>query len=313
MYSWCSDSPFDMPLSISELALRPRRPVLLLLCPSLLPLRISLFLVMTGVSANGSIMLRAFGSRCFATVKAFWVGVFTPTRAVRCSDCASGAGVICFFLSFSTGALFFVRVVAGVFVAFGRASNCSLSPERRVDRRRCCVSEDSGSITVAAGAFRRAVDLAGRGSAERAGFAGGSSGIGLAAGAACAFEVLFDVRRENWKPSSSSSYAAFAAFFVAPLALLLAPFTSVLGRFGAGASSSSKACLTLLRRVVGRFAAIGSDCRGERANTVVMDPVAVGVVGSFTARASARQRECNRRFGSQRVQSAAAASERCSW
>jgi hypothetical protein len=111
-------------------------------------------------------------------------------------------------------------------------------------------------------------------------FNGASSGIGSCAGTACALVVLFDVRRENWKPSSSSSYAALAAFFVAPVALLVVPFTSVLGRFdvGAGASSSSKACFTLLRRVEGRLAAMGSDSKGERAKMVVMGPVAVVVV-----------------------------------
>jgi hypothetical protein len=104
-----SDIPFDIPLSISELALLPRKPVLLLLCPSLLPLRISLFRVMTGVSAKGSMILCAFGSRFFATVSSFCVGVFAPTKAVFCSGCASGAGVICFFLSFSTGTVFLLQ------------------------------------------------------------------------------------------------------------------------------------------------------------------------------------------------------------
>jgi hypothetical protein len=51
------DSPFDWPLSISELALLPRKPVLLLLDPSLFPFRISLFLVITGVSAKGNMIL----------------------------------------------------------------------------------------------------------------------------------------------------------------------------------------------------------------------------------------------------------------
>jgi hypothetical protein len=268
-----SDVPLDMPLSISELALLPRKPVLLLLCPSLLPLRISLFRVITGVSAKGSIILCALGSRFFATVSSFCVGVFAPTRAVFCSGCASGAGVICFFLSFSTGAVFLVRFAAEGSVGFGRTSSCSRSPERRVERRRFCVSEVSVSMTAIAAFFRRAVGLAGSGSCERAGLAGGSSGMGSAAGTACAFVVLRDVRRENWKPSSSSSYAAFAVFFTAPVARFVVPFTSARGRLGAGASSSSKACLALRRRVVGRLAAMGSDCRGERAKMVVMSPV----------------------------------------
>jgi hypothetical protein len=252
------DSPFDMPLSISELALLPRKPVLLLLCPSL-------FRVMTGVSAKGSMILCALGSRFFFTVNTFCVGVFMPMNAVRCSGCGSGAGVICFFRSFSSGAAFFVRFGAGASAAFGRTSNCSLSPDRRVDRRRF-VSDTSRSTTVIDVFFRRAVGLEGNGSWTRVDFAGGSSGMGSVAVAACALVVLFDVRRENWKPSSSSSYAAFAAFFVAPFA------RSIRGRLdvGAGASSSSKACFTLLRRVVGRFAAMGSDSRGARAKMVVM-------------------------------------------
>lgn len=261
-----------MPLSMSELALLPRNPVLLLLCPSLLPFRISLLRVITGVSAKGSIILCALGSRFFATVSSLCVGVLATWKAVFCSTCASGAGVICFFLSFSTGALFFARF-AEASVGFGRTSNSSLSPERRVERRRLCVSVGSGSIAAVEAFFRRAVDLAGAGSWERAVFAGGSSGMGSGAGIACAFAVFRVVRLVNWKPSSSSSYAAFAAFFVAP-ARLAVPFTSVRGRLGAGASSSSKACFTLLRRVVGRLAAIGSDWRGERAKMVVMSPVA---------------------------------------
>src|SRR4051812_5748359 len=58
--------PFDVPLSMSELARLPRRPVLLLrwLCP--LALRISLFLRIIGVSANGRAILVAL-SRVFST------------------------------------------------------------------------------------------------------------------------------------------------------------------------------------------------------------------------------------------------------
>jgi hypothetical protein len=272
-----SDIPFDIPLSISELALLPRKPVLLLLCPSLLPLRISLFRVMTGVSAKGSIILCALGSRFFAIVSSFCVGVFAPTNAAFGAGCASGAGVICFFFSFSTGAVFFVRLAVEGSECFGRTSSSSLSPERRVERRR--FSAVSVSTTAAEAFFRRAVGLAGSGSCARAAFAGGSSGMGSATGTACALVVLFDVRRENWKPSSSSSYAAFAAFFVTPAVLLVAPFPSALGRLGAGASSSSKACRALRRRVVGRLAAMGSDCRGERAKMVVMSPVVLCVRG----------------------------------
>ena len=185
--------------------------------------------------------------------------------------------MVCFFLSFSTGAVFFVRdFVGGGSVDFGRTSSCLLSPEMRAERRRFPESEDSGSAAAIDCFFRRAVDLAGCASAARANVAGSSSGIGSGASTACALVVLRDdVRRENWKPSSSSSYAAaFAVFFGAAVAFLLDPFTSAFALFGAGASSSSKACFALLRRVVGRFVAIGSDWSGGRAKTVVMSPVA---------------------------------------
>lgn len=187
--------------------------------------------------------------------------------------------MVCFFLSFSTGAVFFVRDFAGGgSVDLGRTSSCLLSPDMRAERRRFPESEDSGSAAAIDCFFRRAVDLAGCASAARANVAGSSSGIGSGAITACALVVLRDdVRRENWKPSSSSSYAAaFAVFFGAAVAFLLVPFTSAFARLvvGAGASSSSKACLALLRRVVGRFVAIGSDWSGGRAKTVVMSPVA---------------------------------------
>ena len=274
----CSDSPFDCPLSISELALLPRRPVLLLLDPSLLPpFRISLFLVITGVSAKGSMIFWALGSRFFATCISLCLGVCTSPYVLFGCGCTSGGGVTCFFLSFSTGAAFFVRVFVGRgSVDFGRTSNCLLSADMRADRRRFPESEDSGSAAAIDCFFFRAADLTGCASTACAGFVGLSSGIGSGAGAACAFVVLRDdVRRENWKPSSSSSYAAaFAVFFGAAVAFLLDPFTSAFALFGAGASSSSKACFALLRRVVGRFVAIGSDWSGGRAKIVVMSPVA---------------------------------------
>jgi len=47
--------PLELPVSIKELALRPRSPKLLLLSPlPLFPSRIALFRLITGVSANGS-------------------------------------------------------------------------------------------------------------------------------------------------------------------------------------------------------------------------------------------------------------------
>jgi hypothetical protein len=299
------DSPFDWPLSISELALLPRKPVLLLLCPSLLvPFRISLFRVMTGVSAKGSMIRCAFGSRFFATCSSLCIGVCTPAYALFGSGCVSGAGVTCFFLSFTADALFFVRgfTTGGsvAFAVFGRTSSCSRSPDRRADRLRLPESEDSGSIAAIDFFFGRGAALAGYASAARAGFAGSSSGMGSGsgAGAACAFVVLRDVRRENWKPSSTSSYAAaFAVFFAAAIlpigvfvvavALLLVPFTSVFGLFGAGASSSSKARFSLFRSVVGLFVAIGRDSSGERAKIVVMSTVAALFGGLMFDRQSA--------------------------
>lgn len=52
-------SPFDAPLSIKELALRPRIALLLRRVPFTLDFRISLLRWMTGVSANGSAILVA--------------------------------------------------------------------------------------------------------------------------------------------------------------------------------------------------------------------------------------------------------------
>lgn len=278
--------PLDMPLSISELALLPRRPVLLRLCPSLLPLRISLFRVMTGVSANGSIMRFAFGSRSFAALTSCWFGVCAPANA--CVACSSGAGVtcFCFFFCGSDGVFLLVRLGKSGSTDFGRISRPFLSLEMRAERRRFCVSDDSGS-TVAIDFFRRAVALTGAGSGEegktvlrRVGFATLSSGMLSCSGAACAL-VLRVVRRENWKPSSFSSYATFAVFLVvvavAAAAFLLVPFRSALTLFGAGASSSSKARFALCRRVLGRFVAIGRDASGERAKMVDIESAAVKV------------------------------------
>lgn len=77
------------------------------------------------------------------------------------------------------------------------------------------------------------------------------------------------------------------AFFAAPVVLWLAPFTSVFGLFGAGGSSSSNAVFTLLRRVVGRFEAMGSDCRGDRASIAVMGADARWVCGRAEGQARA--------------------------
>ena len=87
------------------------------------------------------------------------------------------------------------------------------------------------------------------------------------------------MRRENRKPSSFSSYAIFAAFFVVVVAavFLPVPFRSAFALLGAGASSSSKACLALRRRVLGRFVAIGRDASGERAKMVDIESAAVNV------------------------------------
>ena len=191
--------------------------------------------------------------------------------------------MVCFALSFSTGTVFFVRGFAGGGCGiFGRTSSCSLSPEIRADRLRLPESEVSGSIAAIDFFFCRDVVLTCCVSGARTGFAGFSSGMGSGAGAVFAFVVLREVRRENWKPSSSSSYAAaLDAFFIAAAVFFFAaPFTSVLGRFSTGASSSSKACFALLRRVVGRFVAMGSDWSGERAKMVVMSPVVAFTGGS---------------------------------
>ncbi len=209
--------------------------------------------------------------------------------------------MICFFLCGSVATFLPVRLGGRGSVDFGRISRLSLSPEIRADRRRFCVSEESGS-TVAMAFLRRVGAFTGGGSGDegrtslrRVGFATFSSGIGSCADTACVFVVLRDVRRENWKPSSFSSYATLVVFFVVVVvaAFLLVPFASAFALFstGAGASSSSKACLALLRRVLGRFVAMGRDDNGERAKMVVIESSVVVVdlllwlSGSVKARA----------------------------
>lgn len=276
-----------MPLSIRELALLPRSPVLLRLCPSLLPFRISLLRVITGVSAKGSIMRFALGSRSFAPLESWWVGVCTPANA--CGGRSSGAGVTCFCFFWGSGAAFLpVRFGNSGSTDFGRISRLFRSPEIRAERRRFCVSEDSGS-TTAIDFLRRAGTFTGAGSGDDGstslrrvgfgfGFAAFSSGMLSCSGAACAFVDLRVVRRENWKPSSFSSYATFVVFFVAvavAVAFLLVPFRSALTLLGAGASSSSNACFALRRRVLGRLVAMGNDASGERAKMVDIESAAV--------------------------------------
>lgn len=99
---------------MSELALLPLNPVLLRRWPSLLAFRISLFRLITGVSAKGSMILVA-PSRFLGTWSASALGVCTGADASFRADCCSGAGVTCFFFAFSTGAL----VGAGFFDFFG--------------------------------------------------------------------------------------------------------------------------------------------------------------------------------------------------
>ena len=87
------------------------------------------------------------------------------------------------------------------------------------------------------------------------------------------------VRRENWKPSSFSSYATLVVFFVVVVvvAFLLVPFKSAFTLFGAGASSSSKARFALCRRVLCLFVAMGRVVSGERAKMVDIESRVVEV------------------------------------
>ena len=231
---------------------------------------------MTGVSAKGSIIRRALGSRSFAAFISCWFGVCVA--AYVCAGWSSGVGVtcFCFFFRGSVGAFLPVRFGGNGSVDFGRISRLFLSPDMRAERRRFCVSEESGSV-AAVDFLRRDGALKGAGSGDErrtslrcVGFATLSSGILSCRGAVCAFAVLRDVRRENWKPSSFSSYATLVDFFddVVVVVFLLAPFKSAFTLFDTGASSSSKACLALLRRVLGRFVAMGRDVSGERAKMV---------------------------------------------
>ena len=232
----------------------------------------------------------ALGSRSFAALTSCWFGVCAPANA--CAGGSSGAGVTCFCFCFffcgSEGAFLPVRFGGRGSTDFGRISKLFLSPDMRAERRRFCVSEDSGS-TVAIDFLRRVGAFRGAGSGDerraslrRVGFATLSSGMLSCNGAACAFVALRVVRRENWKPSSFSSYATLALFFVVVVvvAFLPVPFNSAFTLFGAGALSSSKACFALRRRVLDRFVAMGRDASGERAKMVDIESAVVKVHSS---------------------------------
>lgn len=106
--------PFDVPLSMRELARRPRELTLLLLFGALLFIaRISLLRLMTGVSANGSAILSP--SRFFSTCNSFWDSSGLPSRSA--SDDLSSLDFH-FRLDFSEGRIW---------------TTSSLSPERRAD------------------------------------------------------------------------------------------------------------------------------------------------------------------------------------
>ena len=99
----------------------------------------------------------------------------------------------------------------------------------------------------------------------------------------------------------------FAAFLATPFVFFAVPTDSVFARFTAGASSSSKAARALLRRVVARFVAIWSDCRGDLARTTVMSSVVTGsLVVSAESKRVLRSNNNNTRASRRRVQVLAA-------
>lgn len=115
-----SSSPFDVPLSINELARLPRMPALLLLCPCPWPvfLRISLFRTMIGVSANGNAIL--VGLRISGGFSASLSGRYSFDFPV------------CFVSGFWA-----LRVVSCINTgATCGSSACDGSPESRADLRR---------------------------------------------------------------------------------------------------------------------------------------------------------------------------------
>lgn len=185
-----------------------------------------------GVSANGNAIFVAPSSRFFLTCSSLPDVWTPPTKSTPSSWSPETFG--------SAAAGFFVRLGFGS----GAGVICFLSPESRGDRRILT----GASLSAGTGAeieffFRRV------GAGLLCSRVGSATG-----GALCC--VFLDLARENWKPSSFSSYAAFAFFAAMPFAfadaaVLPAPFVSVLVLFAAtsSASSSSKACRALLLRV----------------------------------------------------------------
>jgi hypothetical protein len=164
--------PFDWPLSMRELARRPRKLELLLRDPEecrTCAARISLFRLMTGVSAKGNDMtLVAFCLFPTANCSGDLCGL--PSRGA-CSDFPSRLGFL-------------------VFEAAGGSGAGALSPDSRADRLLLGAGSSAGGSR--AGVFLRRVSLAAA--------ASGGSEDWLA-------PLLLDVLAlENMKPSLSSSY-----------------------------------------------------------------------------------------------------------
>lgn len=104
--------PLEVPLSISELALRPLMPRLLLLAPSPPPFLISLFLRIIGVSAKGRAI---FVPSLEASRLCTGVCNRSPTKSIRSSSSCWIAGCLPFFDFAATGSL-------GLFFGFESSS-----------------------------------------------------------------------------------------------------------------------------------------------------------------------------------------------
>lgn len=173
----------EVPLSINELALLPREPTLLRRCGALFfPARISLFRLMTGVSANGSAIF--VPSRFFSTCSATSTAAGLPSRLD--SEVASSFDFR-FRFGFSAGRIW---------------TTSSLSPDSRADRRLRCPASVSDEVEPRRESVLSSCVFAftaARGFVITA--CGSSTGTG-------SFDAFFErVFRVNWKPSASSSYA----------------------------------------------------------------------------------------------------------
>jgi hypothetical protein len=185
--------PFDVPESISELALRPRIPRLLLRDPLLTSLRISLFLRIIGVSANGRAIFRSIDTSLlggcsrlllpatFAVSSGSWEDALLPRRRFDLR------------LLTAISTLLDVLSLSVLFLGLRRrlASPSDLAPEAGM-----LASRDFWRVFLTGSCSATASCV--------------SSILELVVSGACAALALFDRERVNANPSSSSSYTIYS-------------------------------------------------------------------------------------------------------